>query len=335
MLPRSSAGQDMSQSGGGTTARGRAIRACGAGWIALAAWTVATAIGAPPSASVYNRSAPVRSADGADASELAAQAERIVASSLATLARAESVSLRMRQRVRIGDRVLVGTGRYLQAGRGEEQRFRLETTLTCDTESFELTEVSDGLFCWIHRRIGQNGPEFQRIDVQRVRARLEELKVSDPSETAAYLGGLQRTLWWIRQWFWFDEAVTGEIEGRPVWLVTGKTPPAALGTVMPSLVESAARPEGVRPEELPDGWPWMVRLYVGKADLLPYRIEFLGIPGTRPVEPAEVEPIAVVDLVDIELNGPVDAATFFYQPAAEGLIDITANHVNMLAPLRP
>lgn len=301
--------------------------------LVLAGWVAVAVTAASQPTSVYNRGpGPRPEADGAEA---AAQAERIVASSLARLARADSVSLRLRQRVRIGDRVLVGTGRYLQAGRGEEQRFRFEATLTCDTESFETTEVSDGLFCWIYRRFSRDKPELQRIDVQRVRSRLEELKVPDPSETAAYLGGMQRCLWWVRQWFWFEEAVAGELDGRPVWFITGRTPPGALAGVMPDLAEAAQRPEGIHPEELPDGWPWRVRLAVGKADLLPYRLEYLGIPGTRPVEPAEVEPIGVIDLLEIELDGPVDAAAFFYQPATEGLIDVTAHHVQSLAPLRP
>jgi len=299
----------------------------------VALWLATLAAAAPPVASVYSRTEPT--ARPADATEAAAQAERIVASALANLARAETLSLRLRQRVRLGNRVLVGAGRYLQAGKGEEQRFRFDTTLTCDTESFEVTEVSDGLFFWSHRRIGANGPELQRVDLQRVRSRLAELAVADPDETAAYLGGLQRLLWWTRQWFRFEEAVPGEIEGRPVWFVTGHTPLPALAGVMPHLAQAAGDPGGIRPESLPDGWPFAVRLAVGRSDLLPHRVEFLGIPGTRPVAPAEIEPIAVVDLLEIELNGSVDAAAFFYQPATEGLIDVTNQLVNQLAPLRP
>jgi len=296
-------------------------------------WLASLAAAAQPVASVYSRTEP--KARPADTTESAAQAERIVASALATLGQAQSVSLRLRQRVRLGNRVLVGAGRYLQAGRGEERRFRFDTTLTCDTESFEITEVSDGLFFWSHRRIGANTSELQRVDVQRVRSRLAELEVPDPDETAAYLGGMQRLMWWTRQWFQFQEAVPGESEGRPVWFVTGRTPPTALAAVMPHLAEAAGQPDGIRPEALPDGWPFAVRLTVGRADLLPRRLEFLAIPGTRPVAPAEIEPIAVVDLLDIEIDGPVDAAAFFYQPATAGLIDVTNQHVSQLAPLRP
>jgi hypothetical protein len=299
----------------------------------LAALGLSMGIGAPPK-SVYRRAASALK-EGAVEGDDAAQAERIVASCLATIADAESVSLRLRQRVRIGTKVLVGVGRYVQSGRGEEQRFRFETSLTCDTESFEATEVSDGLFYWNYRRISDAPPALERVDVQRVRSRLEELKVPDPQETAPYLGGLQRLLGWTRQWFWFKEAVPGELDGRPIWLVTGRTPQPALGLVMPELAEASKQPDGIRPEMLPDGWPWEVRLAIGQSDLLPYRLEFLGIPGARPVTSHEVEPIAVVEMHEIELNGPVDPANFFYQPATDGLIDVTTNHCKTLGKLRP
>jgi len=293
------------------------------------------ALAADGAQSVYSRGA-ARGANGAAGpEEAAAQAERIVASSLARIGRAESVSLKLRQRVRIGDRVLVGAGRYLQAGQGEEQRFRLETTLTCDTESFTVTEVSDGLFCWLNRSAGEKEITLHRIDVQRVRSQLEKLGAADPSDTAPYLGGLQRNLWWTRQWFRFTTATAAELDGRPVWIVDGEWPPGAVVALLPDLKSATEKPEGLQPEDLPDGVPWAVRFTIGQDDLLPRRIEFLARPGPRPVEPGPIEPIAVVELLEIELDGPVDATAFFYQPAAEGLIDFTEYWVSTLGLMRP
>ncbi len=289
-----------------------------------------------PAASIYSRGA-VRSqpAAEADAAAEAAQAERIVASSLARIAQADAVSIKLRQRVRLGDRVLVGTGRYLQAGQGEEQRFRFETTLTCDTDTFEITEVSDGLFCWLHRRYGQDPPMLHRIDIQRVRGRLEELGAADPADTAAYLGGLQRCLWWARQWFRFRQAVPAEIEGKAVWIVDGYWPPGTLALLLPELAEADKRPAGILPEELPDGVPCSVRLAVGQSDLLPQRLEFLGIPGTRPVSPGPPEVIAAVEFLETQLNGPIDATAFYYQPASEELIDLTRHIIKSMSLMRP
>jgi hypothetical protein len=309
----------------------------------------------PPAPSVYSRrpdsaaSAQVAAVAGSDPAreagsspDAAAQAERIVASCLAKIGRAESVAIKLRQRVRIGDRVLVGAGRYLQAGQGEEQRFRFETALTCESvafgiesESFEVTEVSDGLYLWLHQRNGPDPPVLHRVDLQRVRGRLAELGVADPADMAPYLAGLQRTLWWVRQWFRFTEALPGEIEGRPVWLVEGRWPPGTLAFLLPERAELDRRREGIQPEDLPDGVPWAVRLAVGRSDLLPRRLELLAIPGPRPVAAGPVEVITAIEFVEVELDGPVDPTAFFYQPANEGLIDLTDAMVKSLGALRP
>ena len=278
---------------------------------------------------------------GADA-DAAAQAERIVASSLAAISRADSVSIKLRQRVRIGDRVLVGTGRYLQAGQGEEQRFRFETTLTCESrafgiepESFEVTEVSDGLFCWLHQRNGPDPALLYRVDIQRVRARMTELGITDPNDLAPYLGGLQRTLGWIRQWFRFAAAVPGEVDGLPVWIVEGRWPAETLVSMLPQLAAAEKRPGGIQPEELPDGVPWMARLAVGRSDLLPRRLEFLAIPGERPVAAGPPEVIMAIDFLEIQVDAAVDATAFYYQPASEELIDLTGVVLKTLTPMRP
>lgn len=273
--------------------------------------------------------------DAAAAADRAAQAERIVASSLASFNRAESVAVKLRQRVRVGDRVLVGTGRYLQAGRGDELRFRFETTLTGDTETFEIAEICDGFFCWLHRRAGPDPATLHRIDVQRVRNRLQELSAPDPADTAMYLGGLQRVLWSARQWFDFSEAVPGDLDGRPVWFVEGRWNPLPLGVLQPARAEIARQPGGISPDQLPDGMPWAIRFAIGRSDLVPYRLEYLAIPGPRPATGRAVEPIGVIDLVEIEFDGSVDPTAFFYQPATEGLIDITDPYCRMLGLMRP
>ncbi len=266
--------------------------------------------------------------------DAAAQAERIVVSSLGVIARAPSFAVKIRQKARVGDRVLVGTGRYLQSGEGEEQRFRFDSTLTCDSETFEFTEVSDGLFCWTHRHNGEEPPSLQRIDVRRVRGKLLDLKAPDAADGASYLGGLQRMIRLMRHWFRFTKATPIDLDGQPVWVVEGGWHAAFLPIVLPQLKAKAATPGGIGPADMPDGMPWQVRLSIGRSDLIPRRIEWLAIPGTRPVADGPLETIAVLDLYDAEINGPVDATAFFYQPATEGLIDVTEMYVTTLGLMR-
>lgn len=308
----------------------------------LTGMTIAGA--APPGAqSVYSR-ATTTAGERADLGAAAdpqgadAQAERIVASSLAMLAQADSVSARLRQKVRVGNRVLVGTGRYLQSGRGEDQRYRFESTLTCDTETFELVEVCDGVFGWTYRHYGTEQPQVQRLDVRRIREKLVLLQASDPASATAYLGGLQRSLACLRQWFRFVAAASAETEGLPIWVVEGHWNPDWVRVILPDLpdvAESARQPGGIQPTQLPDGVPWSVRFCIGRGDLVPYRIEWLALPGPRPVAPGVPEPIAVLELQDVRIGGPVDAGAFVYKPAAEGLIDLTDAHVKGMSLFRP
>jgi len=303
-----------------------------------------------PAASVYGRGprpaiaaeagqpvgADAAAAVPPDAAERAVQAERIVASSLATLARVESFSARLRQKARLGDRVLVGTGRYLQTGQGESQKFRFESTLESDSESFELLELSDGLFAWAYRRDGPQPPTLYRIDVRRVHDRLVELGCPTPEDTARYLGGLQRSLGLIRQWMHFTSADPQEIDGTSVWMVDGSWAPGALAATGPPLHDKVVAGAAIVPADLPDGVPWSVRLAIGRGDLVPRRIEWLAIPGPRPVSPdAPLEPIAILEVFDIVIDGFIEPATFFYQPAITGLMDVTDQHVKTLALFRP
>jgi hypothetical protein len=299
----------------------------------------------PVAASVYNRRpdadpTPAEPAVTSPAEatavteDAAAQAERIVASSIAVIARAESVALKLRQKVRVGDRVLVGTGRYVQSGQGEDQRFRFDTILECDTETFELTEVSDGLFCWTHRHNAEEPPYLERIDVRRVRARLAQLGAPDAADGAAYLGGLQRSLRLLRHWFRFTRATPGDLDGVPVWYVDGAWAATYLGIVLPEFKDRVTQPGGITPADLPDGVPWSIRMAIGRGDLVPHRIEWLAIPGKRPVAEAPLEPIAVMELFDVEFNAPVDATAFFYQPAADGLVDVTDMYVGAVSLMR-
>ena len=271
---------------------------------------------------------------GAVAEDAAAQAERIVVSAAAVIARAQSFSVRFRQKARVDDRVLVGTGRYVQSGQGEEQRFRFDSTLTGDSETFEFTEVSDGLFCWTHKHNGQETIQLQRVDVRRIRSRLAELKAPDAADGASYLGGLQRVMRLLRHWFRFTRATPVDLDGEPVWLVEGDWFAAFLPIALPQVKHRLTAEGGIRACDLPDGVPWKLRIAIGRNDLVPRRIEWLAIPGKRPVADGPLEPIAVMEFHDAEIDGRVDPTAFFYQPATTGLIDVTEMAVNTLGLLR-
>lgn len=282
---------------------------------------------------IYGRLAPA--AAPAPAAEPAFQGERIVATALAGLARAESLSARVRQRVRLGDRVVVGAGRYVQLGTGIDQRFRYEMSMQSDTETFEILEVCDGVFNWSYKRMGPNPPHLERLDVRRVREKLEKLKVLERLGVSPYLGGVQRSLALTRQWFRFEDVESTAIDDVAAWSVTGTWHADSLAALLPEQAEAIRAAGGLEPAHLPDGMPWSVRIAIGKRELFPFRIEWLAIPGTRPAANTNLEPIAVMELYEVQIDGPVDASAFVYRPAVEGMIDVTDGYVQHLGPLRP
>jgi hypothetical protein len=331
----------------GLAARTAAVSAGMAGLAAMALVPCA-AFGQPgPAGSVYRRAetpapaalAPTQTAaaeqGGGTPAEQGTTAERIVATALSSLARAESISARVRQLARVGDTVLKGGGRYLQSGVGEEQRFRFESRLNSETEEFEMLEVCDALFFWTYRKMGPNPAQVERVDIRRVQERLEKLNVADRTATAAYLGGIQRSLALIREWFRFSSAASAAIDGLPVWVIEGDWNRESLAAILPAQAEAIRSAAGISAAELPEGMPWSVRLSIGKRELFPFRIEWLAIPGKRPVAASAPEVVAVLELYEVRIGDPVDATAFVYKPATEGLIDTSDAFSNGLSPLRP
>lgn len=278
-----------------------------------------------------------------DDPDAAARAERIVTACIAGLAREPSISARMRQRVRVGDHSMVGAGLYLQAGLGEQQRFRFESSLAADTRSqapatgefftVETLEVCDGASFWTYRRWGENPPEVHRVEVPRVRQRVETVThVTDPDAPAItqHIGGVPRILAWLREWFYFERAISAEIDGMPVWLVEGRWIPKQLVRMFPDVADQIDEENNVPPAALPDGVPWMVRLSIGKRELFPFRIEYLAVPGERPVTDPQVETVGVFELYDVQLGEPVDQTAFIYSPASNAVIDTTDGHIGVV-----
>ena len=279
-----------------------------------------------PAGSVYRR--------GTDADQ-AGQAERILTAAITGLGKAESISAKVRHLARVGDTVLKGGGRYVQSGVGREQRFRLESRLSSDTETFDLLEVCDGLFYWNYRKLGVQPATLQRVDVQRVFDRLEKLKVGQRPSDGPYLGGIQRMVALVREWFRFPTAAAEDLDGMPVWTLEGVWHKPGLAAILPDKAEAINGPAGVTAADLPEGMPWSVRLSIGRRELFPFRVEWLAIPGPRPVSTAAPEVVAVVELYDVHIGEPIDATAFVYKPAVEGLIDVTDQHVKDVWPMRP
>jgi hypothetical protein len=293
----------------------------------------ATAVPAPPTAPAVSPADPAPTGAGSD-EQAEGRAERIVAAALAGIARAPSISLRVRQLVRVGDTVLKGGGRYVQSGVDEDQRFRYETRLSAATEEFDVLEVCDGLFFWNTRRYGTLPTGVERIDVRRLRERLANLGLIARGDTAAYLGGILKPLAQTREWFRFTGVTAVDVEGVPAWVITGEWDRERLATLLPDQAEAIRAATGISATDLPEGLPWSVRLSISRRELFPFRVEWLAVPGRRPVTGA-AEVVGVLEFYDVRIGDPVDAAAFVHRPGNDPLVDLTDITVAYLKPLRP
>ncbi len=286
-----------------------------------------------PPAAVLSTS-PSPRIEGGSGEEAEGRAERIVSAALAGIARAPSISLRVRQLVRVGDTVLKGGGRYVQSGVDEDQRFRFETRLSAETEEFDVLEVCDGLFFWNTRRYGTLPTGVERIDVRRLRERLGTLGLLARGDTAAYLGGILKPLAQTREWFRFTTVTTVDVEGVPAWVIAGEWDKERLAAILPEQAEALRSATGLAPGDLPDGLPWSVRLSISRRELFPFRLEWLAVPGRRPTT-AATEVVGVLEFYDVRIGDPVDAAAFVHLPGNDPLVDLTDITVAYLKPLRP
>ena len=278
--------------------------------------------------SVYQQSASSGVQQTAELVTSGKQAERLVASMLSRLGRAESVSARIRQRTRAEGIVLVGTGRYLQQGSGVDQQFRFEVVNKADTETFELLEVSDGISFWKFQKGSSTPVQLSRVDISQIRARLKDFGVDEDQAVAPHLGGLQRSLALIRRFFNFESAERESIDGLPVWRVVGRWNSNRLREIFPHL-EALHDDSEDDALEVPLGTPCSVELIVGSEQLFPFRITWSARGND-----GKIEPISILELYEVRLGDPIDSAAFVYKPSVEGLRDVTEQFVQGTQPLR-
>ena len=110
---------------------------------------------------------------------------------------------------------------------------------------------------------------------------------------------------------------------------------SVLAWLLPDRTDAIKGPDGLSAHELPDGMPFAVRVSISKRELFPCRIEWLAVPGERPVAAAAPEVVAVLEFYDVRIGDAVDASAFVYKPAMEGLNDITDGYIPQVFPLRP
>lgn len=254
-------------------------------------------------------------------------ADRLMADMLASVRARDSISARIRQKIDVLDQQLVGTGVYLQQGRGEEQKLRLELKIQVADQTTSMQQVCDGTFLWMHQDL-LDKTSLTRIDVRRVREAVFDRggRRSRFQQIQLALGGLPKLLEELDRDFEFRLVQQDRLDGVPVWVVRGTWRPEALAATYP---DPKAKPAGQGVPtvgKLPPHAPDVMVLLVGRDDLFPYRIEF-----RRRVEPDEKTPqrtdetraLVIMEWFELALDTPLDERQFIYRPGDVKPIDGT------------
>ncbi len=229
----------------------------------------------------------------------ARQAQTLAQRTLERLAMGDAFDAKLRQRIWVGGREVIGVGHYEQGG-GGSGRFSLEMTIHDGDSRQSMRQISDGKLAWVRTQIGST-ISIQRVDIGRIDEFERERSPRRPASTMARLadpstplasrlparlavGGLAELI---------DQVATdydlrlgkGNVEETPVWILRGELTQEA----RQRLIEAAGKPE------LPPLCPAEVRVAIAAVPSpsgfgigLPIRFEFWSEPPPRAPDPLGV-----------------------------------------------
>jgi len=248
----------------------------------------------------------------------------------ARLARHHSVSAKLRQQVNLFGHQVIGSGTYLQQGRGDTMRLRMELKLHVGGQLTSLQQVSDGTSFWVREDI-EGTPTVKRIDLARVRTALARREPIDSAgHTSLAVGGLPRLLESLNRAFRFGAVSKGRLDQLDVWTVEGDWERSFLAVLAPDQAErlkTGAPPDyGRLPEHLPN----RVRVTFARDDLFPYRIEYRKVrhDGQVATGPADGDLVVLMELFEVQFDAAINARNFVFQPAK--FDDVTSAYLKSL-----
>lgn len=279
--------------------------------------------------------------DSAEASEVESddnRAEILVGSALAQIEQRDSISARLRVKVHAFDQQIEGSGIYRQ-GPWSEYKLRMSVEFSLPAATARLLQVCDGQQLWIERSMPHENV-LERADVLPILSALD--RGAQPNQTADAvrtlgLGGLPRLLRGLYDSFNFTSARQRMLGDMPIWLIEGEWRPERLADLLPEQREAIAAGQPINWTNLPPQAPDRVRLVLGRDDLFPYRFEWLRTDASiakkwQQFGRDQSHTLLQLDLVDVQLDGPINDNDFYYDPGEENVKDVTGDYLKSMAP---
>jgi outer membrane lipoprotein-sorting protein len=306
--------------------KNRLIPAIGvAALIPLAAW----AQGPAPKAVSGGAGAAAASAKD----EKPTPAQEQLEASIKTLAAIQSVEADLTQTVDMLDQKFTISGHYLKAP-GHKVALKLTLSGLPDAKG-QMYQVCDGTVLWDYQQV-LDSETYRRLDITKVLDRLKAPELDEPIRQNVIaqfgFGGPEALLKGLGDVVKFDIKESGELDGKAVWVLTGEWR-SREGLTAPN---GQPWPPTV---SLPAYVPSLVKLYLGKEDGWPYKVELVGrVPamvmetrkkgqdghliGSKSSAQQKAEPTRIVLLyTNVKLNPAFTGDEFKYQPPREARVE--------------
>jgi len=255
---------------------------------------------------------------------------------IANLEAQSSIAARLRHRIDLLGKPLVGTGIYLQQGRGVERLLRLELDVQMSKDPGKLFQVCDGKKLWLSESIGGE-TKLASVDLARlVRARPKSMPLDSPPLNIS-LGGLPKLLADLDGAFAWGLVADSRLEDLRVWSVEGRWKPARLAQMLPDQKPQIDAGQSVDLQKLPKNVPDRVVLHIGVDDGFPYRIEYWKAAGSREDSSRDQEAardndklLVLLEFYEVRLNARIDPAQFVFDAKGKQAVDRTGEYLERL-----
>jgi hypothetical protein len=290
-----------------------------AGVVAWAAWSL-TALGQTPLP--LGTSAASDSTPAAPASE-SSSGDALLRHVIAAVDSQASISAKVRHRIDLLGHSLIGSGVYMQQGRGPTRALRFDMNLQSGEKPARMQQISDGKDLWISEEVGAS-TRLSRVDL----ARLARARPRSPLPPNAWLGlgGLPKLLSGIEGSFQFGTVAESRLEDLPVWTIEGTWNRARLLQLLGDQKDTIEAGQAVDLSKLAPNLPDRVVLHVGCDDFFPYRIEYWRAAAKSDAK-AGVEDIGrmilLMELYEVRLGANINPQEFAFKRGATKPLDRT------------
>lgn len=280
--------------------------------------------------------------------------DALLRQAVAQLSATGSIEAKVRQRIDLFDRELIGSGTYAQQGAGLATRLRLEMRMRADESAMDLLQVANGETLWTFNA-ADGLRTLRRVDVDRVQDALrgessDARAASMPTGTIG-LGGLSWVLDGLRQYCEFKEVQTSKLGELEVFVVHGRWRTEKLLSLVPEAERRRMAAGGaIDATKLPQHLGDRVTIFLGRDDLFPYRFDYRrtlppdqdGAEGSGASATADkatatdsspsavgTKPVMTLEFYEVRFGRNLPREMFAYKPG-QGAIDDTDRYIERM-----